>query len=90
MLNSQQANVQEQIAELQHALQTKLGVLHGFDQLREQCPGYNWDLSSGEYERVARQSAQTKQQLAETKRKVVVSPTSRAAVPRIIQALRSW
>ena len=89
MLNSQPANVQEQIAQLEHTQQTTLGVLNAFDQLRAQYPGYVLDICTGEYERVAQQFEQTRAQLDEVKRKVVVSPASRAAVPRLIQMFLS-
>ncbi len=89
MLNSQPADIQEQIAQWEHMRQTTLGILDAFDQMRGQCQGYNLDICTGEYERVAHQFTQTKEQLAEAKRKVVVSPASWATVPRIIQAVLS-
>jgi hypothetical protein len=89
MLNNQLANAQEQVAQLEHMQQTALGILSAFEQVREICPGYDLDLSSGEYERVSRQFAQASQQLIEVKGKAIVSPASRAVVPRLIQALRS-
>jgi hypothetical protein len=89
MLNKQSGSAQEQVAQLEYAQQTALGILGAFEQLREICPGYDLDIASGEYERVGRQFAQASQQLIEAKGKAVGNPASRAVVPRLIKALLS-
>ena len=89
MTDNQRLDAQEQVAQLEYTLQTKLSVLDAFEQMREICPGYVLDLASGEYERLTRQVAQAHQQLTEAKSNIALMCNHRDLVTRMIKALQS-
>jgi hypothetical protein len=89
MSSNQQANARERVAQLEHAQQTALRVLNASERLREVCPGYNLDISSGDHERIGRQFAQVSQQLAEAKNEIASGPGCPNVMLRLFKALQS-
>ncbi len=73
MFNSQQSNVRERIAHLEHAQQIALQVLKASESLCAVCPGYNLDISSEDHERARRQFAQASERLTEARSKIALS-----------------
>ncbi len=87
MLYNQQANVRERLAQLEHAQSIALDALNASEDLRAICPGFNLDISDGDYERASRQFIEVSRRLAEARSEIALSSS---CPPFILRCFRAW
>ena len=89
MFNNSVSPEAEQLAQLDRAYRTTQGLLAAAEQRRDMCPGYTRDGFDEEYRQACDQFVLVKNQLAEARSKITVSPAQRQPVLRLIEALRA-
>lgn len=89
MSNQLSAVDREELAQRKYEQQVARDRLATLDQVRAACHGFTLDPFDDEYHQAVQRYDQAKKRLAEAQHKIVLSPTTRAFVPRLIQAIRA-